>query len=600
MIQQYKTIFSRFLMTAAVAATLTGCYDFAELNQDPYNPGYVDGDTEEPEDPDPEPGEGKYADLDLNYTLSEEDIEALRAGQGNMGALFKNLTYEGFYNDYQTTTNLSHDIYSGYIANNKPDFKFNSPNYGYTDGWNANRWNHFYADRTLREYSVLVKTFHFVDPEKYKNAFYITRIYWAFLASAHTDTYGDIPLSDYVKGKEPQEAAKYDTQEKAYDIIFRLLEQAVDSIQPGACAFTFSAEDDQCYGGDETKWLRFANTLRLRLALRISNVDPERAKAEGEAAMANPWGLMQGQADNMRTIPKFALTASGNENALAMCSFAYNGDAVLSKDLELAYKEQSVGGAEYQVGSETKVIDPRCLVCWWRPSPLDALKKLKENTKNDFTGCEIGSDDIQHTESVKKYSVTRTDITDKGLNPEYWFNYSQESVWLGYAELQFLLAEAALRGWSGTTMSAEDYFKAGIQASMDYYQIGSAEAQSYIDGLKIYQDGNTNPFAQGDKEGMLEQIITQKWLAVFPNGNEAWAEFRRTDYPRLRNILNNRSNGEVPDGKFIKRMNYPYSEKDNPNKPLNGTYDYLGHRLWWDVADTNNDNGERNQPNNFR
>ena len=123
-------------------------------------------------------------------------------------------------------------MYSGYIANNSPNFRFNSPNYAYTDGWSAKRWDHFYADRTVREYSHLLKTFKFVDYEKYKNAFYITRIYWAFLASMQTDTYGDIPLSAYVQAKVVEGDVPYDTQEKAYDIIFRLLEQAVDSIVP--------------------------------------------------------------------------------------------------------------------------------------------------------------------------------------------------------------------------------------------------------------------------------------------------------------------------------------------------------------------------------
>ena len=100
-----------------------------------------------------------------------------------------------------------------------------------------------------------------------------------------------------------------------------------------------------------------------------------------------------------------------------------------------------------------------------------------------------------------------------------------------------------------------------------------------------------------NKEGMLEQIITQKWLAVFPNGNEGWAEFRRTDYPRLRNILNNNSE-DVPTGKFIKRVLYPYSEKDNPNNPE--SKNKQSTRVWWDIADTNNDRGERMTPNNFR
>jgi len=203
------------------------------------------------------------------------------------------------------------------------------------------------------------------------------------------------------------------------------------------------------------------------------------------------------------------------------------------------------------------------------------------------------------------YSLTRTKMNrqeSKILDPKYWFNYARPTVWLGYAESLFLKAEAVLRGWTGAEInnSVEGYFKAGIQASMDYYQISQAEATSYINGLKIYQEGETNPFSGSDKEAILEQIITQKWMAVFPNGNEGWADFRRTDYPRLANQLTNNSGGSVPNGKHIKRLLYPLSEVNNKTEQRPTQIDTEGSRLWWDVADTNNDAGERNKPNNFR
>lgn len=604
----YNNKLEKILVGVFSVMLFVGCSDLADMNIDPNNPPYVE--TEGPEGPE-EPGEGKYADLDINYTLSAEDIQQLAAGQSAVGSLFANMTYEGAYNDYQITTNLTHDIYAGYIANNNPNFNFNSPTYSYTDGWSAKRWEHFYSDRTTAEYGQLVKTFWFVNYEKYKNAFYIARIYWAFLASMHTDTYGDIPLGAYVKGRTVSgNDVPYETQEKAYDMIFRLLEQAVDSIVPNAHEYKYSPTDDKCYAGDEEKWLRFANTLRLRLALRISNVDPERAQKEGEAAMANPWGLMQSDLDNMSTVPRHApieqggINSGGDENVLAMCSFAYNGDCVMAKDMELAYKDLSAGGARYDVldpisGPQPKVIDPRCVISWWRPSDMDMLKNALELPFTDYTGCEIGDYNVKHTETVKVFSVTKTDLKNsKMLDSKHWFSYSRESVWLGYAELQFLLAEASLRGWQGTSKSPQQYFEDGIRASMNYYKISSSETEDYISKLKIYTEPSANPFTKGDKEAILEQIITHKWLAVFPNGNEGWAEFRRTDYPRLKNILNNNSGGDVPDNKFIKRVLYPFSEKDNTNKPSNK--DSQGYRVWWDVADTNDSDGNRLTPNNFR
>lgn len=156
--------------------------------------------------------------------------------------------------------------------------------------WSARRWDHFYKDRSA-EYKTLVNTFYYVDRKAYKNAFYMTRIFYAFLASTMTDTYGEMPFGVYVQGKAAPEKCPYNTQEEVYDMVFRMLTEAADSIQPGQCSFKFADREDKCYNGDEAKWIRFANTLRL--ALRISNVDPERARQEGVAALNHPGGLMQ-------------------------------------------------------------------------------------------------------------------------------------------------------------------------------------------------------------------------------------------------------------------------------------------------------------------
>lgn len=129
-----------------------------------------------------------------------------------------------------------------------------------------------------------------------------------------------------------------------------------------------------------------------------------------------------------------------------------------------------------------------------------------------------------------------------------------------------------------------------VEASLTYYEIEASEKQSYIDGLIALNDGT---FSSGNKEKMLEAIITQKWMAVFPNGNEGWAEFRRTDYPKLMLPLNNASGGDVPEGHFIKRLLYPNSE--NSNKAFTESdlpsVNSQGKRLWWDVSD--------DTPNNF-
>lgn len=618
-INKQKTMKRNKLYIGVLAAvsllTFNSCYDLDDMSRDPY--GVTSSENGGGEITPDKPDDTKYADINLNYKVTKEDSVLYKKNLADAPATFRKFLYQGYYNDYQTTTNLSHDIYAGFVANNQPKHAGKSPDYGFTDGWSSARWRYFYTLRSA-EYRDLLRSYKFNDtPQKYKNMFYITRIYYVFLALANTDTYGDMPFLEYVQAKVPEtNNVAYDTQEKVYDAMFRMLEQAVDSISPNDASQYKIDKDDICYFGDAEKWLRFANSMRLRLALRISNVAPERAKNEAEAALNNKWGLMQSNADNMQTVPKHAPIemggedSGGDENGLAMCSVAYGGESVLSKDMEDFYRNLSDGGKDYIVktgrnSSTTKQIDPRCLICWYRGGmTASTLATGEDSQRNDFVGCERGAQAPDISMDPLKYSLTRTvkDGASKDLPDDHWFNYSRPTVWFGYAETLFLKAEAALRGWSGAdlTMDAEAYFRAGVKASMDYYNIAVADADKYIEGLKVLKQG---VFQSGDREKQLEAIITQKWMAVFPNGNEGWADFRRTDYPALHNQLNNFSGGDVPNGKMIKRLLYPYSESQNKyfqtHTELQKT-NTQGARLWWDVADTNDAAGNRIQPNNFR
>lgn len=574
-----KLYYKALAFTSLLA--LAACTDFDEMNTNPYEPPYSPGSSATDVNP-----EG----IDLDYELSEADIKALKEAESSIGSLFRNLTNEGPYNDYQVTTNLTHDIYAGFMANTSSDFHERSCTYAYWDEWSKKRWEHFYNDRTANEYAQIIKVCHFVDKERYWNEFYVARIYYAFLISMQTDTYGDIPLSYYVKGVlPPTQYISYTSQKDVYDIMFKLLDEAVTNIKPDKkldWGNSGSVNNDRCYGGDINKWLRFANTLRLRLALRISNVNPARAQIEGKKAIENVHGIMKDQGDNMRTVPKVASVGlggegtGGSENIHALV-FGWSAQMVMSKDLEKAYK------------NESNDLDPRCEILWWRPSPYEELTQAKESNK-DFAGCPIGNLDYQGDAATVYYSPVRCNklisSNHSNLDNNFWFSEARELVWMSYAESRFMLAEAALRNW--TSGSVEQYYRDGIKASMDYYEITSDKQQAYIDGLK-----NIQAVSGSDKEAALKEIITQKWIAIFPNGNEGWAEFRRTDYPELLNIEENNSDGDVPEGKFIKRIKYPQSESFNPNRPQS---DNQGKRVWWDVADTNDDNGNRVKPNNFR
>lgn len=573
---------------------LAGCHDFEELNTNPYAPIY-----------DPTVENVSADGIDIDYTLTDNAMASLKGMEGAIGSIFANFTYEGLYNDYQTTTNLTHDIYAGYWGNNVSGFVNQAPTYSYTDGWSASRWKHFYDDRSTSEYSQLVKTFYFCNKDYYHTAFYITRIYYAFLLSMQTDTYGDIPVAYYVMGAmPPEENVSYTPQKEVYNILFQLLDQAITELHqenlPAVSQYDLG-DNDKCYGGDVDKWRRFANTLRLRLALRVSNVNPELAQTQAKAALTDPAGLMQSQDDNMKQTPKRQYIAGGNENIYALL-FSWTGNAVLSKEMERAYKNQALkeGAAAdavtFNENSENCYLDPRCEVLWFRPTPFDSLTTSPlptENLKRDFNGVMNGETNVGGS-YLNRYSANRCILSSDAMNKDYWWNLAREIVWMGYSESLFLKAEAALRWPLLVDETAEALYLKGIKASMDYYEIDADKANEYISHL----DG-VKAFAGGSKEEQLEQIITQKWIAVFPNGNEGWAEVRRTDYPRylLAPVNGNNSNGEVASGKLIKRINYPNSESRNPNKPGNVNQ---GSRVWWDVADTMNDKGQWHTPNNFR
>lgn len=279
-----QTVLKALVLGGVMGGGLSSCYDLTEMSHNPYalegSTGAASGEVTDVDD------NSKYADINLSYAVTAEDSAYWKEYISAVPNDLRSFLYQSYYSQYQRATNLTHDVYSGYGAYNQPKHMNGSPRYGYTDGWSAYRWEDFYNQRCT-EYRNILRALKFNDtPDRYKNMFYKVRIYMAFVLLAHTDTYGDMPCKEYVQAKIPEENnVAYNTQEEVYDCMFRMLEQAVDSIKPNDESQYNITDDDICYFGDDLKWLRFANTLRLRMALRISNVDPERAKKEGEAAL---------------------------------------------------------------------------------------------------------------------------------------------------------------------------------------------------------------------------------------------------------------------------------------------------------------------------
>jgi hypothetical protein len=376
-----------------------------------------------------------------------------------------------------------------------------------------------------------------------------------------TDTYGPIPYSKVMEGENESLKVPYDPQKEVYDKMFEELAAAIAVFNEnrGLNAETFAKFDNVFYG-DIIKWIKYSNSLKLRMAMRIVYIEPDRAKTLAEEAVTG--GVIEQNSDN------------------ALMHVEENRAAMIYND----WKDHCVGAdiISYMNGYK----DPR-------REKMFTLGMSKDGKVRDYYGMRIGIDVANKDEMVAIYS--RPVIT--GADPYLWMNA---------AEVTFLRAEGALRGW---TMGgdAETLYNNAIKLSFE--ERGALGADNYIgndaDTPMFYFDpldnyGTNSPASyitvkwnsdEGGFEENLERIITQKWIAIFPLGVEAWAEYRRTGYPKLMPMYLNKSGSTINSALRIRRLPYPadeYTENSTNVQAavgmLNGP-DNGGTRLWWDCKE---------------
>lgn len=371
-----------------------------------------------------------------------------------------------------------------------------------------------------------------------------------------TDTYGPIPYSQV--GKNGKLTSPYDSQQQVYNTMFDELDAAIAILTKNRTN-NFTAKADLVFDGKTEKWAKLANSLKLRMAIRIANVDPDKAKKKAEEVMASEVGPMTSNDDNA--------FIKVNSNPFHVVMYQYNnGDSHISADV-LSYMNG------YQ--------DPR-------RSNYFTVSTFT-NVKNDFVGLRSGVE-LPAGESVKQYSN---------------MNVKQDSklMWMNAAETAFLCAEGALRGWSMGS-SAEALYNKGIALSFDQWGALGSDIYSKNDTRTpaVHKDPVNSSFSyngttssitikwdsSADFQKNLERIITQKWIANFPLGLEAWAEYRRTGYPKLLEVISNKSNGRVESQRMARRLNYPQIEYDENGENLNNAIsnylkgpDTMGTDVWW-------------------
>lgn len=303
----------------------------------------------------------------------------------------------------------------------------------------------------------------------------VGRIMKSYTFSVMTDAMGDLPYSQALKGSSTLTPA-YDTQQSIYDSLFVDLKTASDEIDPSGIGFP---SGDILYSGAMPAWQKFANSLRLRLAMHLTNVAPAKAQAEAAAAVAA--GVFTSNADNAELT---YLASPPNQNPI------YTN--ALSRD--------DYGMSATFVDSLLSWNDPR-LPVFSDTNRYGAYRGLP-NGLNDGEGATL--------DSISRFGTAWRKTPNGSLSL------------LTYSEVLFLEAEAAERGW--ITGNAAQLYSAAITASMEQYGIGSAAIATYLADPRVVYAGG----AAG-----LTQIAYQKWVSMFMQGAEAWTEWRRTQVPTL-------------------------------------------------------------------
>lgn len=456
--------------------------------------------------------------------------------------------------DYQIAYNLLADSYGGYLA---PTGSWNNGvhtgSYFMTEGWRRAMFSFSYT-KGVSAYVQLVQA-----AAEQENILALANIVKVAILHRVTDYYGPIPYSKI--GADMN--VTYDSQEEIYMAFFEELGEAINVLNnyktgnPGAALLS---DYDIVYGGDVTKWIKFANSLRLRLAMRVVYANETLAKTEAEKSIADVTGVMVAAADAAKINKNY----ENYTHPVTTINGFNGGETQMSASMD-----------SYLNG----YADPRL------------PKYFKEAGNGGYHGVRNGI----HSTTWDAYRNATGNVS--APNTE-----NTELIWMTASEVAFLRAEGALRGWN-MGGDAQSFYETGITLSFE--ETGTAGAATYIANSTAtpaaFVDATNNGGnaaapstvtiawdSAADFETSLEKVITQKWIAMYPNGCEAWAEFRRTGYPALHPVLNNDSQGAVATNLQIRRVPYPHDEYSTNAAGVSsglaklGGADNVGTKLWWD------------------
>ena len=480
---------------------------------------------------------------------------------------------------------------------------WNTTNYGGRHTLDNNEmsriWTSFYTQSLKNIIDAQYRTAE--DAEKV-NINSVLRIYRVYLMSIITDTYGDAPFSEAGLGfLEGKFNPKYDKQEDIYNAFFLELEDAVNKIDPTKDKVT----GDLIYAGDVTKWQQLANSLRLRFAMRISNVNPTKAQTEFENALAANGGVIT-DASSDALIKYMTIAFSFGQEAYS----DYRGNSLS----QLLFGNDPANNPSYLCSTFFNQLynsgDPRTFKisrCYYdglmsATSPDNRVDITQEMIEKgiDFSPRDPGAyswepwptgydSDICKELAVNNPSVTVTMARE--VEPKLANNFLKSDnpgVVMTSAEVKFLMAEATVKKWNVGSVSAEDLYKQGVRAAMDFLTDNygctattDAEFDAFIQGRGTF--GHTD-------NQKLEAINTQAWILHFTNPAECWANVRRSGYPKLKSPAEYGFGQYLTGGTEIPvRLCYPVLESSYNKKSYNEAIERMGGTdnwhslLWWDT-----------------
>lgn len=496
---------------------------------------------------------------DINRNKYEVDKEEIGRENYNIGSTLKGMqglvipTREHLYQFYDI---LAAGAFSGYVGSTVNNWKDKFSTYNPPAAWLKAP----FVDVISETYPLYRDMFDKTDDPV---ALALAKLMRVIIMHRETDTYGPIPYSKVVlPDGNVSLTAPYDSQEEIYREMFAELEH-IDSVFNENITIDPEAfrKFDNVYAGNIAQWSKFLHSMQLRMAMRIVYAEPQLARRIAEKAVAD--GVITANKDN------------------AFLKVEENRTAMIYND----WNDHRIGGnlTCYMNGYE----DPR-------RDKMFVKGNLKAGTTitPGFYGMRIGIDPAEKDIYVTTFSKPLISDTDPFL-------------WMNAAEVAFLRAEGALRGWN-MGAEAEALYNEAIGLSFEQFGLAGAEAYAadatkkplaYTDPLG--KDSYTTPLSDitvkweegtGDavRERNLERIITQKWIAIFPLSVEAWSEYRRTGYPKLMPAALNKSGGVIDDKQGFRRLPYPAEEYQENAANVTAAIGLLGGpdngatRLWWD------------------